>query len=700
MKLKSILCNLVLLLLAPFGMSQCVSVQFVVQDANGQTFNNGTYTWQFQANYAVPGPYLFQGANFTQNVAGTLASDGSATSCLTPNTGGTFSTLGITPSGSTWQLTACPNASVACSTFQYYLPDNTTNTVTFTAPAINVPPLVASPRAYADSEVTPQGIGSSYFNTTTNTTRTWNGSAFVNPGPPINLASPGPIGATTPAAATFTTVTAVATVSGSAFTAIPPGANCIFEGDSITAGFGLSAGQDWPSQAMALPQFANCTKYNFAVAGDQVADLQARYTTSVQPLKPATTGKPAFLFVWVGTNNLGTRAMTAASTLTALQTYWSGAIADGFTVVAATITPRGTSAGVFALGATQETQRYILNSSIRGLVGLAYSYLLDFDRTLQDSTDTNMFQDGLHPAATGARILAQAAAATVAGRSGINAVANPAANPVPTTPTYANAVNLTSGSDLNTVVGCGVYDINGVVNGPPGFSSTPDSGNSWMHLQVLCQSTAANGGSGYAAQFASNLIGTAQTVWYRTEAGGVWNPWVSLIPSSSFLAASTDLNTVTTCGTYDGQYLTNGPLGSNWIHLLVLCNDSSLSNYTSQIATNLIGTTQTMWLRTQNGGASTWNGWIQVYPGTSGILSATSPSIGGSALSVGCTNQSTVTVSGAVTSMACVMTGVVSNPTNIQPQCVVTSANTVTPQLCTAVASTPGAQTYAIRVIP
>lgn len=202
-------------MLVPFGMSQCVSVQFVVQDANGQTFNNGTYTWQFQANYAVPGPYLFQGANFTQNVAGTLASNGSATSCLTPNTGGTFSTLGITPSGSTWQLTACPNASVACSTFQYYLPDNTTNTVTFTAPAINVPPLVASPRAYADSEVTPQGIGSSYFNTTSNTTRTWNGSAFVNPS--VDLASPGPIGATTPAAATFTTVAVGTTVSAQKF---------------------------------------------------------------------------------------------------------------------------------------------------------------------------------------------------------------------------------------------------------------------------------------------------------------------------------------------------------------------------------------------------------------------------------------------------------------------------------------------------
>jgi len=81
-------------------------------------------------------------------------------------------------------------------------------------------------------------------------------------------------------------------------------------------------------------------------------------------------------------------------------------------------------------------------------------------------------------------------------------------------------------------------------------------------------------------------------------------------------------------------------------------------------------------------------------------IATTTASIGGSLLSLGCTNQSPMTVSGATTSMVCVMSGVAGNPANIEPQCSVSAANTVTPQLCTAVAVTPTAQTYNIRVIP
>jgi hypothetical protein len=80
-------------------------------------------------------------------------------------------------------------------------------------------------------------------------------------------------------------------------------------------------------------------------------------------------------------------------------------------------------------------------------------------------------------------------------------------------------------------------------------------------------------------------------------------------------------------------------------------------------------------------------------------LSGITGSIGGSLLSVGCTNQPTVTVTGALTSMVCSMSGAGgAQPANIQPQCFVSAANTVTPQLCTAVAVTPKAITYNIRV--
>lgn len=81
---------------------------------------------------------------------------------------------------------------------------------------------------------------------------------------------------------------------------------------------------------------------------------------------------------------------------------------------------------------------------------------------------------------------------------------------------------------------------------------------------------------------------------------------------------------------------------------------------------------------------------------------ATTPSLGGSLVSVGCANQTAVTVTGATTGMTCSMSGTAGNPANIQPQCSVSAANTVIPQLCTAIALgvTPTAQTYNIRVIP
>jgi len=95
-------------------------------------------------------------------------------------------------------------------------------------------------------------------------------------------------------------------------------------------------------------------------------------------------------------------------------------------------------------------------------------------------------------------------------------------------------------------------------------------------------------------------------------------------------------------------------------------------------------------------GTGTNQGWYT--PSSLGVLSTTTGSIGGSLLALGCTSEGTVTVTGATTSMACLMSGVGGNPTNVQPQCSVSSAGTVTVQFCTAVAVTPAAQTYAIRV--
>jgi hypothetical protein len=79
---------------------------------------------------------------------------------------------------------------------------------------------------------------------------------------------------------------------------------------------------------------------------------------------------------------------------------------------------------------------------------------------------------------------------------------------------------------------------------------------------------------------------------------------------------------------------------------------------------------------------------------------ATTPKLGGALLAPGCHNQSAITVTGATTGMACVMSGAGgAQPTNIQPSCFVSAANRVVPQLCTAVSTTPAAQKYNVRVI-
>jgi hypothetical protein len=120
----------------------------------------------------------------------------------------------------------------------------------------------------------------------------------------------------------------------------------------------------------------------------------------------------------------------------------------------------------------------------------------------------------------------------------------------------------------------------------------------------------------------------------------------------------------------------------------------------SDSATNIIGSTMTGGGSYQMQAYCDGSNWLVGAGGVAqGIsLAAVTPSIGGSLLSAGCANQTAVTVTGATTAMTCAMSGTAGNPANVQPQCSVSAADTVVPQLCTAVAVTPAAQTYNLRV--
>lgn len=76
-------------------------------------------------------------------------------------------------------------------------------------------------------------------------------------------------------------------------------------------------------------------------------------------------------------------------------------------------------------------------------------------------------------------------------------------------------------------------------------------------------------------------------------------------------------------------------------------------------------------------------------------------SLGGGALLAGACTSGTVSITGATTSMAVIMSGAggADPGGDFIPRAYVSSANTVTAMVCAAVAGTPAAQTYNIRVI-
>lgn len=80
-------------------------------------------------------------------------------------------------------------------------------------------------------------------------------------------------------------------------------------------------------------------------------------------------------------------------------------------------------------------------------------------------------------------------------------------------------------------------------------------------------------------------------------------------------------------------------------------------------------------------------------------LSGTTPSIGGSALSAGACSSATASVTGSTTSMAVEATPSTYPGDPIYWKAYVSSAGTVTVKVCAAVAATPTASTYNVRVI-
>lgn len=237
--------------------------------------------------------------------------------------------------------------------------------------------------------------------------------SYLDARPSVGPTGPsGAVGATGAAGATGATG-----VTGPAGPVGPYGltsvTRAVFEGDSLTAGYLLAKSAhatsacrtsladatclDWPSQLVLLSALQSriTGKANFAVTGDLIAAMQARYTGSVNPLSPAVAGGSALLFFKAGTNDI--TASTAAATIqTAIGNYWAAGKADSYKVVAFTI-PR---AGGFTT--VQNATRMAVNDWIRARAGQGvYDYLVDTDRLFTGITNTTWFSDTIHPTAAG-----------------------------------------------------------------------------------------------------------------------------------------------------------------------------------------------------------------------------------------------------------------------------------------------------------
>jgi lysophospholipase L1-like esterase len=179
------------------------------------------------------------------------------------------------------------------------------------------------------------------------------------------------------------------------------GMSVVVEGDSISAG--VTATHPFSFYLASLPFFASSASiFNVATSGCMIPagsnggnNISDHYVANVKPRRPSANGgsggPKAYLILMIGTNDLGTGGFTGSQVITNLTTYINTALADGFTVVLGTITPRS----ITGWTSTMEGYREQVNAAI--INGIVPSSLVwDAASKLGDPTDTTYYSDALH----------------------------------------------------------------------------------------------------------------------------------------------------------------------------------------------------------------------------------------------------------------------------------------------------------------
>jgi len=344
--------------------AQTTTISATVVDSDGQIWAGGSWTLQFIPNYSTPNINVY-------NINGTPLTPSLLTQGGALDGTGSFNTNAyqngvISPGGSTWSLTICPNATAPCGTINFTAAGATQNLSTQVNAAIIAPRFtaVAGHYGYSDIETTlTTPVGGTYYNVPMSCQRYNNGivwacSTFTSTGctgATGNINCPGTITAGTLDATTLTLTssnctagtyvkpdgTGCGTPNGNSPTSICTGSNCnyVAEGDSTSAGaFTMAPSQRWPDQLSQLPIFKSKVVFlNASVSGSTCASMTSRYVGTVQPHKPnGTTILKSFLSVLIGRNDLGNSAATEEACISA---YVNQAKTDGFTVMLGTTLP-------------------------------------------------------------------------------------------------------------------------------------------------------------------------------------------------------------------------------------------------------------------------------------------------------------------------------------------------------------------------
>lgn len=174
-------------------------------------------------------------------------------------------------------------------------------------------------------------------------------------------------------------------------------------GDSRAAPTGQTSGAvSFADYLVAhMPQWAGATITNYAIPGQTLTQVNANYATTAGSSLPAAGQKGYLILVYHGEINscLVGGITNAATSFATLQVLIGKADADGWSIILATEPPASSITGAC------ETTRQAYNNLIINTY-TSSRRLVRPDLAFPDTTDTNIFVDGIHPMANGANLTA------------------------------------------------------------------------------------------------------------------------------------------------------------------------------------------------------------------------------------------------------------------------------------------------------